>query len=83
LAIEDRLERVVAEVAAADEPFVVLLDDDLKELERVVMTRKTFGNITALPEDDSDHRFGLGKILDLVQERLAARVGVDLTKLGR
>ena len=28
LLIEDRLQRVVAEVAAADEPFVVLLDDD-------------------------------------------------------
>jgi hypothetical protein len=26
--VEDRLERVVAEVAAADEPFVVLFDDD-------------------------------------------------------
>jgi hypothetical protein len=26
--IDDRLERVVAEVAAADEPLVVLLDDD-------------------------------------------------------
>jgi hypothetical protein len=28
LLIEDRFQRVVAEVAAADEPFVVLLDDD-------------------------------------------------------
>jgi hypothetical protein len=26
--VEDRLQRVVAEVAVADEPFVVLFDDD-------------------------------------------------------
>lgn len=79
---EERARNLQLELTAFA-PFIEPLDDDLKELERVVMTRKTFGNITALPEDDSDHRFGLGKILDLVQERLAARVGVDLTKLGR
>src|SRR5438093_5191081 len=30
LVIEDRLQRVVAEVTAADEPLVVLLDDDAR-----------------------------------------------------
>jgi len=62
-------------------PFIEPLDDGLKELERVLMTRKTFGHIAALPDDDDDHQYGLGSVLDAVQKRLADRAGADLSKL--
>jgi hypothetical protein len=55
-------------------PFIEPLDDDLKDLERVLMTRKTFGNIAALPEAGDEHRYGpLGPALEAVQKRLTMR----------
>lgn len=55
-------------------PFVEPLGADLKELERVLMTRKTFGNIAGLPGGDDDHRFGLGPVLESLKKRIAKRL---------
>jgi hypothetical protein len=71
---EERARNLQLELTAFA-PFIEPLDDDIKELERVLMTRKTFGNIAALPEaDDADHQYGpLAPVLDVIQKRLAAR----------
>lgn len=55
-------------------PFIEPLDDDIKTLERVLMTRKTFGNVGMLPDADADHRYGpLGPALEEIQKRLFTR----------
>jgi hypothetical protein len=77
---EERARNLQLELTAFA-PFIEPLDDGWKELERVLMTHKTFGNIAALPDGDSDHQFGVSPILDAIQNRLAARAVADLSKL--
>ncbi|HEV7566811.1 MAG TPA: hypothetical protein VGO31_12715 [Microbacteriaceae bacterium] len=70
---EERARNLQLELTAFA-PFIEPLPEPIKELERVLMTRKTFGNIAALPDgDDGSHNYGpLGPVLDRVQKRLAS-----------
>jgi myosin heavy subunit len=67
---EERARNLQLELTAFA-PFIEQLDDDQKELERVIMTRKTFGQIPSLPESaDIEHSFGpLGPVLDKIARR--------------
>jgi len=65
---EERARNLQLELTAFA-PFIELLPEDQQEFERVLMTRKTFGNIAALPEADAEHNYGLGP-LGPVRDRL-------------
>ena len=67
---EERARNLQLELTAFA-PFIEPLDDDQKEVERVIMTRKTFGQISALPEaSEIEHSFGpLGPALDKLNRR--------------
>jgi hypothetical protein len=64
---EERARNLQLELTAFA-PFIEPLDPAQRELERVIMARKTFGQIRALPEADDDHSFGpLGPVEDLLK----------------
>jgi hypothetical protein len=54
---EERARNLQLELTAFA-PFIEPLDKDQQDFERVIMTRRTFGQIAALPEADADHAFG-------------------------
>lgn len=67
---EERARNLQLELTAFA-PFIEPLDDDQKELERVLMARKTFGNIRALPDAEDDHHYGpLGPALEKIKKTL-------------
>jgi hypothetical protein len=75
---EERARNLQLELTAFA-PFIEPLPEPIKELERVLMTRKTFGNIAALPEgDDGVHNYGpLAPILDAVQKKLGMGLAIE------
>lgn len=78
---EERARNLQLELTAFA-PFIEPLDDEIKEIERVRMTRKTFGHIRALPEaeDSGDHEYGsMASVIELIKTRRerAARAALD------
>lgn len=68
---EERARNLQLELTAFA-PFIEPLDKEQQDFERVIMTRRTFGQIRALPEVESDHSYGpLGPVLDKLPGREA------------
>jgi hypothetical protein len=68
---EERARNLQLELTAFA-PFIEPLDKDQQDYERVIMTRKTFGHIAALPELQDDHAFGPLGPVELVRNKLGA-----------
>jgi hypothetical protein len=66
---EERARNLQLELTAFG-PFIEPLDKDQQDFERVIMTRKTFGQIAALPEADDDHAFGPLGPVELLRNKL-------------
>lgn len=68
---EERARNLQLELTAFS-PFIEPLDKAQQDYERVIMTRKTFGQVAALPELDDDHAFGPLGPVEAVRRQLLA-----------